>query len=66
MEKKVFCTECRKIVDFYITNETVEREIKGKFYIVPGWKIKLAKIEEIEKVKGINKALAEKIKEMLN
>ncbi len=28
----MFCTECRKIVDFYITNETVEREIKGKFY----------------------------------
>ena len=41
-----------------------KQELLKKFGSVE--KIKLAKIEEIENIKGINRALAEKIKEMLN
>jgi len=44
--------------------EIKKQELLKKFGSVE--KIKSAKIEEIEAIKGINKALAEKIKEMLN
>jgi len=44
--------------------EVKKMELLKKFGSVE--KIKLAKVEDIEEIKGINRALAEKIKEMLN
>jgi len=56
---------CKSILDDIPgVGEVKKQELLKMFGSIE--KIKTAKIEEIEKVKGINKALAEKIKEMLN